>query len=182
MPTHYLQQSLWKQFGASIDMLHNAISMWPEESWDKNRKFFYTAYHCLVFLDYYLSIPPADFTSALPYTLSGADHLPADAIDDIVPDRQYSKIELLDYLQASREKCRLVIAGLTEEKLQQRWISGEGNMNLALSSSAALQFSVLDILLFNLRHVQHHAAQLNMLLRQVFNAAPIYVSVVKDDL
>ncbi len=182
MSTYYLKQSLWKQFGASIDMLRHAISLWPEESWDKNRKFFYTAYHCLVFLDYYLSIPPADFIAFLPFTLTEADQLPADAIDDILPNRLYSKTELLDYLQASREKCRGVIAELTEEKLQERWINGESNIDLALSSSAALQFSVLDILLFNLRHVQHHDAQLNMLLRQMFNIAPDYVSSAKDGL
>jgi hypothetical protein len=29
-----LKESLWKQFGASIDMLKNAITEWPEEYWN----------------------------------------------------------------------------------------------------------------------------------------------------
>lgn len=55
-------------------------------------------------------------------------------------------------------------------------------MYLALSGSDALKYSVLDILFYNLRHVQHHAAQLNLLLRQKINNAPDYVSMAEDDL
>ena len=33
-----------------------------------------------------------------------------------------------------------------------------------------------ELLLYNMRHVQHHAAQLNMLLRQATDSAPDWVS------
>jgi hypothetical protein len=33
-----------------------------------------------------------------------------------------------------------------------------------------------ELVLYNLRHVQHHAAQLNLILRQVVDAAPGWVS------
>jgi len=33
-----------------------------------------------------------------------------------------------------------------------------------------------ELLLYNMRHVQHHAAQLNMLLRQKTDSAPKWVS------
>lgn len=167
-----LKKSLWKQFGASIDMLKNAILLWPEEYWNTNKKFFYNAYHCLIFLDYYLTIPPTNFSSPLPFTLAESGDIIEDAIDDIIPGRIYSKKELLDYLQASREKCHTFIAGLTEEKLQERWIEEDGNRN----------YAALEILLYNMRHVQHHAAQLNMLLRQKINNAPDWVSRAKDEL
>jgi hypothetical protein len=161
-----LKESLWKQFGASIDMLENAIILWPEDYWHTHKKFFYNAYHCLVFLDYYLTIPPQNFSSPLPFTLAESDDVIADVIDDVIPDRVYSKQELLDYLQLSREKCNTLITGLTVEKLNERWIEDPGNMN----------YSVLEILLYNMRHVQHHTAQLNMLLRQSINNAPGWVS------
>lgn len=168
-----LKESLWKQFGASIDMLGNAIQLWPEEYWDANKKFFYNAYHCLVFLDYYLTFPPQNFSSPLPFTITDPGEVPADAIDDVIPDRIYSKKELLDYLQSSREKCHRLIAGLTEEKLlNERWIEGDGDRN----------YSVTELLLYNMRHVQHHAAQLNMLLRQEINNAPDWVSRAKETL
>jgi hypothetical protein len=158
-----LKESLWNQFGASIDMLKNAIVLWPEEQWNIDKKCFYMAYHCLVFLDYYLTIPaPQDFSSPLPFTIGESD----EAVDDVVPDRVYSKRELLDYLKASREKCHKLIAGLTEGNSEDRWIEENGTMN----------YSVLEILLYNMRHVQHHAAQLNLLLRQRIDDAPGWVA------
>ena len=177
-----LKECLWKNFGACIDMLKNAILLWPEAYWNTNIKFFYNAYHCLVFLDYYLTIPPKNFSSMLPFTLKEPADIPKDAIDDVVPDRIYSKEELLNYLQACRKKCHDVIAGLTEEKLKTRWVDESQTMDLALCSSSALHYSVLEILFYNMRHVQHHAAQLNLLLRQTINNAPDYVSQAEDDL
>ncbi len=176
------KECLWKNFGASIDMLKNAILLWPEDYWNTNKKFFYNAYHCLVFLDYYLTIPPKNFSSPLPYTLKEPGEIPKDAIDDVVPDKIYSKEEMLDYLQSSREKCRKTIASLTEEKLNHPWIDDPGTMDLDLCSSTARNYSVMEILFYNMRHVQHHAAQLNLLLRQTINNAPDYVSQAEDDL
>jgi hypothetical protein len=167
-----LKESLWKQFGASIDMLKNAIVLWPEERWDTHRKFFYTAYHCLVFLDYYLKIPAENLSSPLPFTLMEPANIPEGAVDDIIPDRIYSKQELLDYLQLSREKCREVIWSLTEEKLAERWVEQE--------PEGGKNFAILELLLYNMRHVQHHAAQLNMLLRLEINDAPRWVRSAKD--
>lgn len=168
-----IKESLWKQFGASIDMLHNAIKMWPNERWNTRKKFFYNAYHCLVFLDYYLTYPVAnDFNSPLPFTLAGDGVTVEDAVDDVIPDKIYSKNELLDYLNASREKCYKVISGLTEENINDRWIEPSGHMN----------YSVLELLLYNMRHVQHHAAQLNLMLRQEINNAPKWVGRTNEAL
>ena len=161
-----LKESLWKQFGASIDMLKNAIILWPEEYWNTKKRFFYIAYHCLIFLDYYLTVPADNFSSPLPFTITESGDMPNDAVDDLVPDRMYTKEELLGYLQSNREKCHQLIAGLTEEKLSERWIEKSGTMN----------YSVLEIILYNMRHVQHHAAQLNLILRQNINDASVWVS------
>ena len=167
-----LKESLWKQFAASIDMLKNAIMLCPGEYWAINKKLFYHAYHTLVFLDYYLTIPAKHFSSPLTFTITERDNIPEDAIDDAVPDRMYSKEELLAYLQACREKCRKVISGLTAETLSERWIEIDGKMN----------YAVLEILLYNMRHVQHHAAQLNLLLRQGINDAPGWEARAHDAL
>src|SRR5262249_53230364 len=139
-----LKKCLWKNFGASIDMLKNAIMLGGDENWDTNKKFFYNAYHCAVFLDYYLSIPPVNFRSPLPFTLTDISKIPEHAIDDVVPDRIYTKKELLDYLRSTREKCRKVIRDLTEEKLNERWINRSEDLYLELASSEALNYSVLE--------------------------------------
>jgi len=166
-----IKESLWRQFGASIDMLHNAIAMWPDEQWETKKRFFYIAYHTLVFLEYYLTNPPPkDFIAELPFTES--DAMVEDAVDDVLPDRIYSKAELLNYLRSSREKCRKAIAGLTDKNINDQWISPVGNRN----------YTIFELMLYNMRHVQHHAAQLNVMVRKEINEAPKWVPRVKESL
>jgi hypothetical protein len=162
------KHSLWTQFGASIDSLKIAITMWPEEHWYSDTRFFYIAYHSLVMLDYYLTIPyTGQFPLTLPFTFSEPGSQPEGVLGDMVPDRIYTKSEMLIYLDTAREKCRIFIQDLTEEQMEQRWIEGleEFDMN----------YAVPEILFYNMRHVQHHAAQLNMLLRQKIDRAPGWV-------
>jgi hypothetical protein len=50
--------SVWRQFGAAIDMLDNAIRACPDELWgDRSQQpeYWYTAYHALFWLDLYLT-------------------------------------------------------------------------------------------------------------------------------
>ena len=44
-----LKKIFWKQFGASIDMLENAIAACPGDLWDGEAKFWFTSYHTLFF-------------------------------------------------------------------------------------------------------------------------------------
>lgn len=176
------KKELWKNFGASIDMLRNAIFMWPDNKWDTDRRFFYNAYHVLVFLDYYLTFPPVNFKSPLPFTLTDFDKIPAFAIDDVVPDRIYDKFEMLDYAVFCRQKCKSVIAGLTNENINQPWLPETDTADLSLASMDARSCTAMGILFYNFRHVQHHVAQLNLLLRQTIGQAPDYISFAPDDL
>ena len=158
------KETLWKQFGASIDMLKNAISLCTDELWHNDKKFWYVAYHCLFYLDYYLTPEPNQFSPPSPYTLSELDP------SGVMPDRVYTKEELLSYLNYGRNKCHKLIANLTDEIANNRWVNEYMN------------YSVLELLLYNMRHVQHHAAQLNLLLRQGINKAPGWVSQTKENL
>ncbi len=148
---------LWNQFGASLDMLENAIAMCPDDFWNTEQKFWYNAFHCVFFLDYYLSIQPKDFVPPLPFDFS--------EFEDRMPKRVYTKSEILKYLSYCKKKSQDMFEDLTLEKLQIRWINESGSMN----------YSILEILIYNLRHIQHHAAQLNLLLRQNTNDAPEWV-------
>ncbi|WP_439556708.1 DinB family protein, partial [Dyadobacter sp.] len=109
---------------------------------------------------YYLTIPaPAQFHSVLPFSFTEPDEIPDGIVGDMVPDKHYTQPEMLGYVEEVRGKLREVVFGLSEEKLSERWTEPSGDMD----------YTVLEILLYNLRHVQHHAAQLNMLLRQEAN-------------
>lgn len=156
------KEELWGQFGASIKMLENAIELCPANFWDNEKKFWYITYHCLFWLDYYLTLNPDEYAPPPPYTLSEFDP------EGAMPDRTYSKEELLSYLQYCRNKCHDLVLGLTDPIASSRWINDYRN------------YSVFEIILYNMRHVQHHTAQLNLLLRQEIDDAPQWVSVSKE--
>ncbi|MES2830047.1 MAG: DinB family protein [Bacteroidota bacterium] len=166
-----LKETLWRQFGASIQMLENAITMWPDNDWNADKKYFYMAYHTLIFLDYYSNVPAKHFASSLPFTFTNEANIPEDALDSQVPDRFYTKKELLAYLQESRLKVLKVITNLQDD-LHEHWIEVDDDRN----------YPVVELLMYNMRHVQHHAAQLNLLLRQKMGDAPQWVSKDKSDL
>jgi uncharacterized damage-inducible protein DinB len=156
----FWKTAVWQQFGAAIDMLQNAIEACPEAVWgDRSQtpEFWYTAFHTLFFIDLYLSESEVGFRPPPPFTLDEMDER------GLLPDRVYTKGELLAYLAHGREKCRQTIAAMTEERAHQR------------CGFSWLDISVAESLLYNMRHVQHHAGQLNTLLRQRVNAAPRWV-------
>ena len=159
------KQILWQQFGAAIDMLANAMRACPEELWaDRSRRpeFWHAAYHTLFFLDLYLSGSLGGFTPPEPFTLSELD--PA----GVLPERPYTKDELASYLAHCREKCRTAVETLTDDAARRRcafdWVD----------------LSFAELLLYTMRHVQHHAAQLNMILRQATGGAPQWVFQAKN--
>ncbi len=153
-----IKEATWSQLGASLDMLENAIIMCPDEHWDTALNFWYISYHCIFWTDYYLTTDPNKFEPPTPYTFSEFDPIGKK------PDRTYTKTELLLYLGHCSQKAKQLIAGLTVDKLSNRWVNDYKN------------YSLLEILFYNIRHIQHHSAQLNLLLRQTINNAPTWVS------
>jgi hypothetical protein len=152
-----LNQSLLSQFGAAIDMLEESIQTCPRGVWEQKGVFSFQTYHTLFFLDYYLSTDPVGFTQPTNFSYSEFD----DAPDVVI----YSQEDLLDYLSACRQKAQTLILGLGESLSAQRWVN----------ESKTMDYSLFEILLYNLRHVQHHVGQLNLLLRQHIDAAPEWI-------
>lgn len=149
--------SIQSQFSATIQMLENGISACPPEHWNTERKFWYNAFHCLFFMDYYLTMQPKDYKPPPPFTES--------EFEDRMPERVYSKEELLIYLRYNRDKLHQLCANLNNDSLNNRWINSSGSMD----------YSITEILLYNIRHVQHHTAQLNLILREETGEAPDWV-------
>lgn len=171
------QQTLWKNFGAAIDMLDDIVKICPEEVWQKEMKIYYMTYHTVIFLDYYLTIPVVDFAPSLPYTLADPDKLPEGAIDDVIPDRHYTRKDVRASISVAREKCRKIC--LQDRSLMDaRWIQPEEVDLHGLCPGLVVNYSVLEILFYNFRHVQHHVAQLNMLLREKARVAADWVAMV----
>lgn len=160
--------NLWQQFGAAIDTLDNALCACPDALWRTSlwghgtdeaayAEFWYLAFHTLFWLDLYLSGAVEGFAPPSPFTLAELD--PA----GLLPAAPYSRDELRAYLVHCRCRCQAVLEALTEDRARQvcRFPWGE------------ITFAAL--LLYNMRHVQEHAAQLNMLLGQKIGSAPGWV-------
>jgi hypothetical protein len=159
----------WRQFRAAIDMLENAITACPDELWqarlyDEKRgppdfaAFWYIAFHALFWLDFYLADTAEGFAPPAPFTLSEFDP------DSLLPDRVYSKAELRTYLDHGREKCRAKQEGQADLLVPQGNRPGWTDM------------SVAELTIYNIRHIQEHAAQLSLFLGQQLGSAPGWVS------
>lgn len=160
MPTSW-GQILWSQFGASIDALKKAVEMCPDALWQQE-KFWYLTYHTLFWLDCYLSETPEGFAPLEPFTLGEMDP------SGVMPERAYTKDEMLDYLAHCRSKCEDVVSAINDEHAASP--NGFDNPRLTVG----------EFHLHNMRHVQHGAAQLNLQLRQHINDAPSWVFKAED--
>jgi hypothetical protein len=169
MITHW-QQTLWRQCGGAIDMLENAIVACPDSLWSVPAKragrpeYWYIAYHTIFYLDFYLSGTDKGFAPPAPYTLSELDP------SGMLPERVYSKAEMLNYLEHGRKKCGAAINALTDETAHQRCNFERPDVTVA------------ELLLYTMRHVQHHAAQLNLILADTTDSAPRWVAKTKKEL
>ncbi len=163
---------LWRQFGAAIDMLENAVAACPDPLWDDRAQhppFWHVAYHTLFYLDLYLSESEASFRPP-PFHRENANFLgdmpfPPYHVD--TPEVACTKDQIRGYLEQGRNKCRTVIAGITAATATER------------SPFPWLDMTNGDVLLYNMRHVQHHAAQLNLMLRHGGIGAPDWVGQVR---
>ena len=152
--------ALWAQFSASIQMLENAIRSCPDRLWSAQREppFWYLAYHTLFYLDLYLSPSTNGFVPPEPFTLAELDP------SGLMPDRVYSRKVLLDYLEHGRAKARTRVDALSADTAG------------AICDYGWIELTAFEALLYNMRHVQHHTAQLNLILRQLDEAVPGWVA------
>ena len=176
--------ALWRQFGAAIDALDAALATCPDSLWTARlwsdppdrplpswfppqfAEFWYLSYHAIFWLDLYLSgVREEDFAPPAPFVWVEIDPSP-------VLDRPYTGEELRAYLAATREKCHAILIALTDAQLRRPvdypWAAGQ-----------VVSFG--ELLLYNMRHVQEHAAQLNLYLgQQAVPAVPDWVTGAED--
>lgn len=146
-----VRTALWQQFSAAIDMLENALlacseMLWQEHLWIDGESadegtFWGITHHTLGCLEVFL-------------TGCSEEDLPVfkKRSDGVIP-----KDELHPYLVQLRQTCQATLAALSEEKAHQlytfQWPGGA-------------TLSYFELLLYTLRHVQEHAAQLSLFLGQ----------------
>ncbi len=159
---------VWRQFDAAIAMLENALracpeGLWRDSLWDGAEpaglaEFWYIAYHTLFWLDLHLSGAVEGFAPPAPFTLEELD--PA----GVVPARPYTQDELLSYLAQGRRKCKETLETLTDERARRPFRFTWGELSFA------------ELMLYDMRHIQEHTAQLNLYLGQKAGWNPRWVA------
>jgi hypothetical protein len=114
-------------------------------------------YHTLFWLDFYLTETPDNYSPPQPFTVSELDP------EGVLPERVYTKTEILSYLNQGRKKCRQTIKDLTDQIANKHYKFGSVEMSFG------------ELLIYNVRHVQHGVGQLNLILRQKIDSAPRWV-------
>lgn len=156
MPETNAHEILSKQYRASMAMLKEAITKCPESLWNAPEypnKFWRVAYHALYYTHLYLQNSLRGFTKWKKhrenYNRLGR---PGSAHGRSKIDAPYSQVEILEYFEICLREIEAKVPSL--------------DFN-APSGFYWLPFTKLELQLYNIRHIQHHAGQLIDRLRTV---------------
>lgn len=153
-------QMLWRQFSIAIDSLQAALRDCPDALWEARLwedepdqwvasgfgAFWYLGYHTLFWIDLYLTGAEEGFAPPAPFDLVEMQ------ADEALP-RVYTREELLAYLDLCRQRCEATIMSLSPEEARRMCSFPWGDLPFA------------ELLLYTMRHVQEHAAQLHLFLK-----------------
>ncbi len=146
-----MRDAIQQQFGAAIDSMEGVIRAFPDDAWTSGERWsqpWYLAFHTLFWLDLYLGESAAEYIPPDPVTRGEMER-------GVFPERPYTKAELLEWLARTREALAARLLTITaDDETRRRCRLHWGEME------------AVELLLYNLRHVQHHVGQLNWLIRQ----------------
>ena len=143
--------SIARQYGTALKMLRQAIELCPDELWADatyRNPYWHIAYHALFYAHLYSQLNEAEFRpwSKHKEGIRMLGDLPAAELAPLA----YSKAEILEYHELC---CAEVAARVAETNLE------------AESGFYWLPFNKFELQIYNIRHIQHHAAQLILRLR-----------------
>lgn len=151
-----IKSIILSQYIATLSMLKNVITKCPEAAWDDDKyknRFWRVAYHTIFYTDLYLSQSLSEFRpwekhqSEINYLGFAPGNPPREAKSG----NPYNKDEILEYF------------ALCEKNLEHKILP----IDLKTASGFEwLPFNKLELQFYNIRHIQHHTAQLIERMRQ----------------
>jgi len=164
-----LKELLAHQYDASLSTFNFCVARCPDALWKApiaKLKFCQAAFHCMMFTDLYLQ--PSDDETAFKqqafHVAHQADFGGYEELADRAQVMLYDRPFVLDYIQHVRRKAQETIARESADVL-----SGPSGFHYRKCSRAELH-------VYNIRHIQHHAAQLSLRLRLDANVDVPWVS------
>ncbi len=152
----HLKRLLAHQFEAGLCMLNACVDKCADSAWNSrvaNFKFCQVVFHTLFFTDLYLGPNMESFREQLFHRNNQQFFGDYEEFEDHPPVRHYGKASIRRYLQHCRSKASEAIAAETDAT-----IAGPSGFN-------RLHFSRGELHVYNIRHIQHHTAQLSLRLR-----------------
>jgi hypothetical protein len=144
------KQVIRSQYLAALEMLKQAVAKCPDPLWDAaedRNKFWHVAYHALFYTHLYLQDAEKDFTAwekhRDEYQFMGQVPWPPHNLPKI--GAAYTREEILAYLAFVREQVQERVPALDLE---------------AASGFDWQPFGKLELQIYNIRHLQHHTAEL----------------------
>ncbi len=158
------------QYQAALSMLRTAIETCPDDLWDASvgrHAFWLIAYHTMFYTDLYLAGSEEGFE--LPeFARPGEQYFDkrSDSPNEEIGE-PYSREQLLAYHASCIERLEATVPGETEADLT------------ADVSLEWIPFSRFELHLYNIRHIQHHVAQLSLELKFQTGTGVDWVGVVE---
>jgi hypothetical protein len=146
-----------RQFEAALCTLAVCVDRCPGASWNgpvANLAFCQVAFHTLFYADYYLGPDDDSFRQQVYHREHAEVFRDYEELEDRPQRLLYDKAAIRDYLAFCGRKLRDALAAETEESLP-------GSCGFRRRGD----LSRAELYVYNLRHVQHHAAQLSLRLR-----------------
>ncbi len=145
-----IKEGLWLQFGAALDTLDDALRLCPDALWtaevwkdtDDARygQFWWIMYHCLSWTDLFLTSSYKAFQPPPPF------------VRGEMPEAPYAKADIKNYLDHCRSVAKSTFANLTDEKAYE------------IRTFEWMEPTYFELQLYSMRHIQEHAADLNLVL------------------
>jgi hypothetical protein len=149
------------QFEAALCTLKACIDRCPETAWHApigETAFCQVAFHALFYADFYLE-PNEESLRQQPFHRAHERFFrDYEELEDRKPELLYDKPTIKAYLEHCRSKASQVIAAETADTLN------------AQAGFTGRKFSRAELYVYNLRHIQNHAAQLSLRLSIDHNA------------
>lgn len=147
------------QYEAALVTLGLCIEACPEGAWDAavaNRPFCQVAFHTLFFADYYLSENEAAQREQAFHRERADIFRDYEELKPGEPQLLYERRDVNSYLAHCLNKAARVVGAETEASLA------------APCGFPRKDFTRAEVHVYNIRHIQHHAAQLSLRLRLDF--------------
>ena len=155
-----------RQYGAALAMLQHGVEACPDSLWDAREDgapVWRHAYHALWFLDGYLHKALGRTLAPPSFHVAGAE-----GIAPPHPSPAFPRENIREYLEAVTARTLAII----------REQGTEGLVRPAYFHWHGLTF--LDTLIYNLRHVQHHVGQINLVLRNTAGVSSEWIGFKED--